>query len=40
MACGGKEDIIILSRLARRIDSYAHMGALHADSTYGIMGAV
>lgn len=40
LACEvAREDIIILSGLARGIDSYAHMGALHADgTTYGIMG--
>jgi DNA processing protein len=34
-----KEGIIIISGLARGIDSYAHMGALEQNgSTYGIMG--
>lgn len=34
-----KEDVIIVSGLARGIDSYAHMGALSADGiSYGIMG--
>lgn len=34
-----KEDIVIISGLARGIDSYAHMGALSVDGvTYGIMG--
>ncbi|TAH64959.1 MAG: DNA-protecting protein DprA [Anaerolineaceae bacterium] len=34
-----KEDIIIVSGLARGIDSYAHLGALSVEGiTYGIMG--
>lgn len=34
-----KEDIIVISGLARGIDSYAHMGALLSEGiTYGIMG--